>query len=780
MNILTKANFRKNKGTSIGLLILMILTSMLIGLVCLIFLDAYPSAEEEGKRLNAGDGVIILSNYTSEIEDAELKDVLSEDVETYETSSMLANGATSMKFGEGSIINELFINNANEFERTMNRSEIITEDTSITGHYIYLPNQFATSGGYHMGDTYEFELLGKTYSFPIRGFFSTTYFSSNNTGNYVFVLDDESYQEVAEKMGDTAKASVISFSLKDDVKPNKFKVSIMNELLTANPDMKVTIELFKDEISGKTFMAMILAVAFLVMAMILVIVILLMVKNSVTNYIRENMKTIGALKSIGYTSGKIRRSMYTMFGILAIIASVIGTGVSYVVMPVMATIVTGQSGTPYQVSLNLTATLVPVLFVIVFTLLVTFLSSKKIKKIEAIEALRDGQKSHTFRKNRVRLDKSVFGLNTSLALKTTLRNMKQNLITFFVTGLLVFGCVIGYQLYENYNVHPSMKYFSTEVADGGISTDIEAKDEVYDFLNDYDGVKNLRKVYMLSLFYKDEDKLFTYGIDDMDRLGNKDCCYEGDIPKYDNEIAVSGKFAKDYGYQVGDEIELKHGEKTSNYLITGLIQSTSNVGREGLMSEAAMSKLVNTEKSTVYFYFELDDTDKTNDVIDACTDKFGDHIIATANMQEVMEGLMTTFKSITTVMLTTMCAIAGFVILLVLFLMVRTLIYNKRKDYGIYKALGFTSGKLILQTAESFMPTIILSVVVSSIVSYFAANPYMSMMMRSFGMMKCNFPIPILGVVIIGVGMILIAFIFSILMARRIRKIEAYHMLVEE
>ena len=53
-------------------------------------------------------------------------------------------------------------------------------------------------------------------------------------------------------------------------------------------------------------------------------------------------------------------------------------------------------------------------------------------------------------------------------------------------------------------------------------------------------------------------------------------------------------------------------------------------------------------------------------------------------------------------------------------------------------------------------------------------------MMRAFGMMKCDFPIPVAGVVLIGAGLILIAFLFAILQSRRIRKIEAYQMLVGE
>ena len=42
--LLAKSNFRKNRGTSVGLFLLMFMAAMLVGVSLLIFLDAYPTA----------------------------------------------------------------------------------------------------------------------------------------------------------------------------------------------------------------------------------------------------------------------------------------------------------------------------------------------------------------------------------------------------------------------------------------------------------------------------------------------------------------------------------------------------------------------------------------------------------------------------------------------------------------------------------------------------------------------------------------------------------------
>ncbi len=64
--------------------------------------------------------------------------------------------------------------------------------------------------------------------------------------------------------------------------------------------------------------------------------------------------------------------------------------------------------------------------------------------------------------------------------------------------------------------------------------------------------------------------------------------------------------------------------------------------------------------------------------------------------------------------------------------------------------------------------------------SYFAANPYMNMMMGSFGIMRADFDIPVPGVIIVGAGVIAVSFLFAVFEARRIKKIEAYKILIAE
>ncbi|MBP5249782.1 MAG: ABC transporter permease, partial [Lachnospiraceae bacterium] len=511
------------------------------------FLDAYPTAEKEAKKLDAGDGYLWINKDIKGIDDAFIDELFKKDAKRYEAVHCLGYNNISLPFGKGTVAPGLAVNDSSAFRKTINRTEVIVEDTSVSEPYIYLPYQFYTSGGEKIGDVYSFELMGAKYDANVRGFTNTTYFGCNNTGMYEFILDDGTFAALWEKDSPTAETIVVSFELKDGVKAGSFKIEVGNKVISRNPDAIALAALLPETLSGKSFMSLILAVSFLTVTSIVVVVITMMLTNCISNYIRENMKTIGALKAMGYTGRDIARSLHVLFTLLAVVGSIVGAGLSYTLMPVMAKIVVGQMGVPYKVSFVPVCSLIPVIFIVFFTFFVTALSAKKIGKIDPIVALRDGIGTHNFRKNHVRLDRSSFGLTLSLAAKTLFTNLKQNMITFFVTGLLMFLCVVGLLMYENFNRKPQLGILTFETCGGVAAFDHEVKEEALSFLEERGDISNIRRMIQLNLNYHNEERFVTYVFDDVSKMNNKNVCYKGRLPKYDNEIALSGKFASEYG-----------------------------------------------------------------------------------------------------------------------------------------------------------------------------------------------------------------------------------------
>lgn len=780
IKLLTSSHFRKNRGTSVGLFLLIILASMLICASLLLFTDVYPTVSREAVRLNAGEGFFRFTGDLSGVDDECIKNLMKNETKEYESYRVLNYDSVSVPFGNGKVVMHVHLNRPEAFNRKMARTEIVMEDESISGSYVYLPYQFYTSKSIEIGDTYPVELGGKKYNFTVRGFVNTTYFGCNNNGTYEFIVDEDTFKEIEKRDKASQEAIVVTYALKETVKQSKFAIRVSNDLIKYNPDTLVNSVSLSSVISGRTFMSLIIAISFLAVSILLLLVIILMLVNCITNYIKENMLSVGALKAIGYTSGDIKASILLMFGMLGVIGSLIGVSLSYAIMPIIARFAVVQMGVPFTLRFNLLTTVVAFALVVLFVILVANLSVRKIRVIDPIIALRGGVKGHSFKKNHVRLDRSFLGLNISLAFKTMFGNMRQNMITFIVTGVIVFLCVIALLMYENFNRHPKLEMLTFEICGGVVVADYETKDEVYDYLSQRKDVSNVRNIVNTYLYYNDEDKLWAYIMDDPAKLTNQNVVYDGRLPKYDNEVAVSGKFAKEYDLSVGDEIKLDYGDESSRYLITGLIQTTNNDGKEALLSTKAAEHVIDFTYAPAHYNFDSDDADSTEKILKETSEEFGEHIVSTVNFWEAIEGSMTTFKSIAAMMLYLVCAISAAVILLVLFLLIKSFLYSKRRDFGISKAIGYTSRDLILQTAVSFMPPIVLSVPVFSVISYFAANPYMNLMMGSFGIVKADMDIPIPGVILVGIGIIVVSFLFAVFEARRIKKMEAYKILIAE
>ena len=168
--LLTKSNLRKNRGTSVGLFLLMCIATLLIGVSLMIFFDALPTARSEAERLNAGDGYIMVRNGISDITDEKIEELIKDDTDNYYVYKTLQFGAVPLPFGSGDVSIDIALCDSSAFNRQMDKMEVIMEDASVTGDYIYLPYQFYSGGGIKLNDKFEFSVEGVKYSFTVKGF----------------------------------------------------------------------------------------------------------------------------------------------------------------------------------------------------------------------------------------------------------------------------------------------------------------------------------------------------------------------------------------------------------------------------------------------------------------------------------------------------------------------------------------------------------------------------------------------------------------------------------
>ncbi|MCI8542702.1 MAG: FtsX-like permease family protein, partial [Lachnospiraceae bacterium] len=161
-------------------------------------------------------------------------------------------------------------------------------------------------------------------------------------------------------------------------------------------------------------------------------------------------------------------------------------------------------------------------------------------------------------------------------------------------------------------------------------------------------------------------------------------------------------------------------------------------------------------------------------------EQLGDGMNTAINILSVIEGSARVYVSLMRVIIVAILLLSAATIAFVLYLLVRTLLNSRKRDYGILKALGFTTGQLVLQTAASFLPAVILSTIAGIVVSSLVINPLTALFLSGIGIVKCTFTVPAGLIAVSGAGMVLLAFGLACLLALRIRKIVPVDLLAGE
>ncbi|MDE6589260.1 MAG: FtsX-like permease family protein, partial [Oscillospiraceae bacterium] len=171
------------------------------------------------------------------------------------------------------------------------------------------------------------------------------------------------------------------------------------------------------------------------------------------------------------------------------------------------------------------------------------------------------------------------------------------------------------------------------------------------------------------------------------------------------------------------------------------------------------------------YYLNLSDETDIDGFNEEMGERFAGRVNAVINIQLVITAAAGVYVVLMTVIVIAILVLSAVIVAFVLYLLVRTMLNQKSRDYGVLKALGFTTGQLILQTALSFMPTAIVSTALGLVVCCFIINPLMALFLSGIGVVKCTFTVPVGFTAAAGAGLVLFAFGTLCLLSLRIRKI---------
>ncbi len=767
--LIARSNIRKAKGQTIAIIVLILIAALMLNLWLMLSMDYKANFDRYHDKLNAEHVTLAVGSDSNEAREF-LSQTLENDSRTAEyrlDNCLSMTGAFPYNGGQmnGWFI---FLKKDAALSRSVGRAEIVEEGSLTSG--IYLPMLYK-SDDIQVGKTVEITVGSHAVEYPICGFFNSVMMGSHNCTLTEMILTEDKYNELAE-LGYAPRATLCSVRMHDKTDCLVFESDLKTAVSSAKLHNNVILSNCYDIVVQSRYISQSICSAVMsVMALLVLLIALVVIASNIVNYIQVNMKNLGALKAVGYTSRQLIGALLLQFVGLSLVTAVVGAGLSYVLFPAVNAMMISQTGIPYEIRF------LPLPFVISLLILcgtvaaAVWLAARRMKRIEPITAIRSGVQTHSFKKNHVPLEQTKATLNFALALKTTLSGAKHN-ITVCIT-MLVLSLVVVFSGLMTENViadfTPFLNLIMGETADSCINVNSGAENTLLRMLTEDTRVEKAYLYNSVNVSHVGGAELMATLCDDFKQVNNQDVVFEGRFPKYDNEIAIAAKYAEEKGFAIGSEIEITANGKTEPFLISGFTQISNNLGRDCLLTREGYERF--GELAMVSYYVNL--TDGTD--IDAFNEemkvKLGENANALINIKTTVESAGKVYISLMTVIVIAILILSAIIIAFVLYLLVRTMLNNKIRDYGILKSLGFTTRQLILQTALSFMPAVILSTAVGLVISSLTINPLLSVFLRGIGIVKCTFAVPVGFITVAGAALIGFAFAMACLLSLKIKKI---------
>lgn len=776
---LALANIRKGKSATASLFIFVLVASLLLNIGLMVVTQVNPFFDDKVDQLKDPHAMFVINKESYHPSRSEYLEDYQGVTET-EKEDVIHMENSTYKYGNGELNSSAVIFNA-DGERNIGAPRFIEKLDSPGTNDIFVPYSFKTDGGYQLGDQFTLTSQNKDYEYRISGFFETTMMGTNNIGVMKFMLPETTYRKLASELDNRSEALLLSVIMEDKTESSQLSNDFMKEVQLSQKDeagayiFGLDIEMVKNV---NTLTINIVATILVAFAAIIVLVSLIVIRFRVSNNIEDGMGNIGALKAIGYTSGQILLSIILQFILIALCASGVGVVLSYGLMPLFGNIISSLSGLIWVQKLDIFINLVSIVLIVFFVVIVTLFSAYRVRKILPVAALRGGIQTHSFKKNYFPLEKTGGDLHFVLAIKSTLANAKQNMMILLIVIALTYATVFSAVLYYNIGSDKTafVNIFGAEPANLMIT--VKADADIKELLHNIQQMDHVQKVNIFDLIEtKIEDQIvYTNVTDHYNQLENN-IVYEGRQPKHENEIALSWVVSEQINKGIGDMVELEYGTETSSFLVTGISQSIGNLGQVAAVTMEGIQRLQSDYTGTsLYVYL---DGISNKDFVKNVQNQYGEQIIETLDIDENIESQTGMYTAAVLALMLLVLLITILVVVMILYLVIRTMIIKRKKEFGVMKALGYSTLQLMNQISISFLPVITIGVALGGVLGYFFTNPMLSVLLSGAGVKRLEFTIHLPIVFLICCSILMLAYIVSMLVSRRIKAISAYALITE-
>ena len=154
-------------------------------------------------------------------------------------------------------------------------------------------------------------------------------------------------------------------------------------------------------------------------------------------------------------------------------------------------------------------------------------------------------------------------------------------------------------------------------------------------------------------------------------------------------------------------------------------------------------------------------------------------LLKTVNAQSVAEKSREMYAGLAAVLILVIFILTVLIALFILYIVIRSLIVQRKQELGIYKAMGYRNSQLMIQTAGSFLPVLGGAVLLSSVLALIYMPYINQFIFQTVGAMKNNMEVSFPFLMMFALVQIVVEFLISMGLTMPIRKISAYSLIKE-
>ncbi len=568
--------------------------------------------------------------------------------------------------------------------------------TGIERGKAYISGNVPEMSGIRVGDKFTINYGNAELELEYGGFAKDAFLGSQFMGNSRFILNSEDFDVIAADEYAKLAAGSTYYIDTGDIPALEASLADANGIL---------LSISAEQMKLAYVMSMIVAALLLIVSVCLILVAFVVLRFTIGFTLEEEFREIGVMKAIGIKNGQIRGLYLVKYLGIAAVGAAIGFFCS---IPFGDMLLASVSETMLLGSENsLLVALLCCIAVVGIIMLFCWSSTRKVRKLSPIDAVRSGQTGERFhRKGLLHLGKSRLGTTPFLALNDVISSPKQYGIITVVFTILILLVMILANTANTLNSEKLLFLFGTTKSDvyitmtGDIMEAIGDPSNVDEIIrrpleelertlaeNGMPGKVHVERMYTIPVTFGEEKTNVVFQI--CPQTNASDYVYEeGTAPAYDNEIAVTYPVAERLGAKIGDTVILTVKGEERECIITALFQSFGQLGKTARLHESF--DVNGLELSSAYSYqIDFDDhpdaaeIDRRIGVLKELYDT--GNVFSAADFVKDCTGASDIIAAVKNMVL----IITLIVVILIAVLMERSFISREKAEIALMKAIGF-------------------------------------------------------------------------------------------